>query len=310
VRFFGELRKNPKGLACFAVIVLLVFTAVFGPALIQHDPTLQVISKRFLPPFYAEGGSLGHPLGADAMGRDILSRVVVSTRTSFSIAIVVIAIIMTVGSLVGLISGCFGGIVDTVLMRIVDFQLSFPFILLALLLLAVFGPGYTTLILALSVAFWVNFARLVRSETLKLREAEFVQAAHSIGVSHFAIIFRHILPNALPSIIVLATLDIAVIIISEAALSFLGLGIQPPTPLVGHDDQRRPQLSLPQLLDGSGSGDRDHSHRRAVAPPNEERGAWPGPPSSATPTGSSPGTARPDVTSTAATAMSSSATSA
>ena len=118
-------------------------------------------------------------------------------------------------------------------MRVVDFQLSFPFLLLALILLAIFGPGFETLILALSVAFWVNFARLVRSETLKLRETEFVQAARSIGVSHAAIMVKHILPNAFPSIIVLATLDVAIVIISEAALSFLGLGIQPPTPSWG-----------------------------------------------------------------------------
>jgi len=232
-RFFRDLVRSPKGMVGFVIIVILLATAALAPLLAPHDATLQVLTDRFLPPFYAEGGSVDHLIGADNMGRDLLSRVILATRTSVTVALIVIAIIMVFGSAVGLLSGYFGGIVDTLLMRLVDFQLSFPFILLALLLLAIFGPGFSTLIVALSVAFWVNFARLVRSETLKLREAEFVQAARSIGVSHAAIMIKHILPNTLPSIIVLATLDIAVIIISEAAMSFLGLGIQPPTPSWG-----------------------------------------------------------------------------
>ncbi len=232
-RFFAELRRAPKGMIGFAIIAIVLFTAAFAPLFAPHDPTMQVLGDRFRPPFYAPDGSLSHFLGADNMGRDILSRVILGARTSVFVAIVVIVIIAVFGSTVGLLSGYFGGILDAVLMRVVDFQLSFPFLLLALILLAIFGPGFETLILALSVAFWVNFARLVRSETLKLRETDFVQAARSIGVSHAAIMVKHILPNAFPSIIVLATLDVAIVIISEAALSFLGLGIQPPTPSWG-----------------------------------------------------------------------------
>ena len=232
-RFFSELRLAPKGMIGFSMIAVVLVTAAFAPLLVPHDPTMQVLGDRFHPPFYAPDGNLSHFLGADNMGRDILSRVILGARTSVLVALVVIAIIAVFGSTVGLLSGYFGGILDAVLMRIVDFQLSFPFLLLALILLAIFGPGFETLILALSVAFWVNFARLVRSETLKLRETDFVQAARSIGVSHAAIMVKHILPNAFPSIIVLATLDIAIVIISEAALSFLGLGIQPPTPSWG-----------------------------------------------------------------------------
>jgi len=232
-RFFAELRRAPKGMIGFAIIATVLVTAAFAPLLVPHDPTMQVLGDRFRPPFYAPDGSLSHFLGADNMGRDILSRVILGTRTSVFVALVVIVIIAIFGSTVGLLSGYFGGILDAFLMRIVDFQLSFPFLLLALILLAIFGPGFETLILALSVAFWVNFARLVRSETLKLRETDFVQAARSIGVSHAAIMVKHILPNAFPSIIVLATLDVAIVIISEAALSFLGLGIQPPTPSWG-----------------------------------------------------------------------------
>ena len=232
-RFFAELGRAPKGMIGFAVIAIVLITAAFAPLLVPHDPTMQVLGDRFRPPFHAPDGSLSHFLGADNMGRDILSRVILGTRTSVFVALVVIVIIAVFGSTVGLLSGYFGGILDAVLMRIVDFQLSFPFLLLALILLAIFGPGFETLVLALSVAFWVNFARLVRSETLKLRETDFVQAARSIGVSHAAIMVKHILPNAFPSIIVLATLDVAIVIISEAALSFLGLGIQPPTPSWG-----------------------------------------------------------------------------
>lgn len=233
LRFLDDLRRSPKGMVGFAIILVLFFTAAFAPWLAPHDPTLQVLGDRFMPPAYLDGGTIDHLIGADNMGRDLLSRVILSTRTSVSVALIVIVIIVVFGSTVGLLSGYFGGIVDSVLMRLVDFQLSFPFILLALLLLAIFGPGFSTLVVALSVAFWVNFARLVRGETLRLRQAEFVQAARSIGVGHAAIMIKHILPNALPSIIVLATLDIAVIIISEAAMSFLGLGIQPPTPSWG-----------------------------------------------------------------------------
>lgn len=232
-RFFAELRRAPKGMIGFAIIAIVLVTATFAPLLVPHDPTMQVLGDRFRPPFYAPDGSLLHFLGADNMGRDILSRVILGTRTSVFVALIVIVIIAVFGSTVGLLSGYFGGVLDAILMRIVDFQLSFPFLLLALILLAIFGPGFETLIFALSVAFWVNFARLVRSETLKLRETDFVQAARSIGVSDAAIMVKHILPNAFPSIIVLATLDVAIVIISEAALSFLGLGIQPPTPSWG-----------------------------------------------------------------------------
>lgn len=232
-QFVANLMRSPKGLIGGAIVVLVLGTAAFAPWLMPNDPTQQVLANRFLPPAYAAGGDIRHLLGSDHMGRDILSRVIIGTQASMGVALIVIFIIVSFGSAVGLIAGYFGGALDSVLMRIVDFQLSFPFILLALILLAIFGPGFWTLVLALSVAFWVNFARLVRSETLKLRDAEFVQAAIGIGVSKAAILVKHILPNAMPAIIVLATLDFAVIIISEAAMSFLGLGIQPPTPSWG-----------------------------------------------------------------------------
>jgi ABC-type dipeptide/oligopeptide/nickel transport system permease subunit len=232
-RFLSELRGSAKGLTGFAIVVLVVLVALFAPHLAPHDPTEQVIDNRFLPPAWAEGGRWTDVLGADNLGRDIFSRVLVGTQTSIVIGFAVVFMAMVVGSLLGAAAGYAGGFVDTLIMRIVDFQLSFPFILLAIVFMAIFGPGLWSTMIALTVAIWVNYARLVRGETLKLRELEYIQAAHTIGVSGTAIVLRHVLPNALPTIIVMATLDVAWVIIFEAALSFLGLGVQPPTPSWG-----------------------------------------------------------------------------
>jgi ABC-type dipeptide/oligopeptide/nickel transport system permease subunit len=232
-RFLRELLRNPKGLTGFVLVLSVLLIALFAPVIATNDPAEQVITHRFLPPFWAEGGKLTHPLGGDNLGRDIFSRVVHGTRISVVVALIVIAVIVVFGTAVGLASGYFGRLVDSILMRIVDFQLSFPFILLALLLLAILGKSFWTLVLALSVAFWVNIARLVRGETMRIRSLEFVQAARGIGVPEWRIITGHILPNTLPALVVLATLDVAVIVLAEAAMSFLGLGIQPPTPSWG-----------------------------------------------------------------------------
>jgi ABC-type dipeptide/oligopeptide/nickel transport system permease subunit len=232
-RFLRELLRSPKGLTGFVLVAVVLLVALFAPVIATNDPAEQVITHRFLPPLWAEGGKLTHPLGGDNLGRDIFSRVVHGTRISVVVALIVIAVIVVFGTAVGLASGYFGRLVDSILMRIVDFQLSFPFILLALLLLAILGKSFWTLVLALSVAFWVNIARLVRGETMRIRSLEFVQAARGIGVPEWRIITGHILPNTLPALVVLATLDVAVIVLAEAAMSFLGLGIQPPTPSWG-----------------------------------------------------------------------------
>ncbi|MBM3517878.1 MAG: ABC transporter permease [Alphaproteobacteria bacterium] len=231
-KFLDELRGSSKGLSGFVMIVLVLLVTAFSPYLMPHDPTEQIIAHRFAPPVF-DGGTYEHFLGADNLGRDILSRVILGTQTSIAVGFLVVLIAVVVGSTLGAISGYFGGYVDTAIMRLADFQLSFPFILLAIIFMAIFGPGFWSLVVALAVAIWVNYARLVRGETLKLRELEFVQAAHSIGVRDATIIVRHILPNVMPSMVVMATLDIAWVIIFEAALSFLGLGIQPPTPSWG-----------------------------------------------------------------------------
>ena len=231
-RFFEELCASPKGMTGFVCMTVIVIVAIFAPLLLPADPTEQIIKNRFMPPVFA-GGEWPHFLGADNLGRDIFSRVILGTQTSVAVGAFVVVLALVVGSALGAIAGYFGGLVDSFIMRLTDFQLSFPFILLAIIFMAIFGPGFTSLVIALAVAIWVNYARLVRGETLKLRELEFIQAARSIGVRHSIIILRHVLPNVLPSIIVMATLDIAFVIIFEAALSFLGLGIQPPTPSWG-----------------------------------------------------------------------------
>ena len=231
-RFFQELGASPKGMTGFVCMAVIVVVAIFAPYLLPVDPTEQVIRNRFLPPVFS-GGEWPHLLGADNLGRDIFSRVILGTRTSVAVGAFVVLIALVVGSALGAVAGYFGGLVDTVIMRLTDFQLSFPFILLAIIFMAIFGPGFTSLVIALAVAIWVNYAKLVRGETLKLRELSFIQAARSIGVRHTVIILRHVVPNVLPSIVVMATLDIAFVIIFEAALSFLGLGIQPPTPSWG-----------------------------------------------------------------------------
>jgi ABC-type dipeptide/oligopeptide/nickel transport system permease subunit len=232
-RFVDGIKSSPKGITGAVILALMLVLAILGPMIAPHDPAFQVVANRFLPPAWIEGGDWSFVLGGDNLGRDIFSRVLVGTQLSIALGVAVVFAAMVTGSLIGAIAGYFGGFVDSVIMRIVDFQLSFPFILLAIMCMAVLGPGLWSTFLALSIAIWVNYARLVRGEALKLRDLEYIQAARCIGAGHTAIVLKHILPNVLPTIIVMATLDVAWVIIFEAALSFLGLGIQPPTPSWG-----------------------------------------------------------------------------
>jgi len=232
-RFLAELRASPKGMSGFAILLVVLVVTAFAPWLAPHDPALQSVDVKFMPPAWEEGGDWAYVLGGDNLGRDIFSRVIEGSQASILIGFTVVLAAMIVGSLLGAVAGYFGGIADSAVMRVVDFQLSFPFILLAIVFMAILGPGLWSTFVALSVAIWVNYARLVRGETLKLREQEYIQAARCIGVSAVTIVLRHVIPNVLPTIIVMATLDVAWVIIFEAALSFLGLGVQPPTPSWG-----------------------------------------------------------------------------
>lgn len=231
--YFGELRRSKKGLTGAILLAIMILVAVLAPVLAPHDVAAQSIESQFALPFFLSGGSINHLFGADNLGRDTLSRVIFGTQISLGVGLFVILVSVSVGAVLGAIAGYYGGLIDNVIMRIGDFQLSFPFILLAIVFMAILGPGFWSMVVALTIALWVNYARLVRGEALKIRELEYVQAAEAIGVSKMRIIWGHIIPNALPAIIVLGTLDIAWVIIFESALSFLGLGIQPPTPSWG-----------------------------------------------------------------------------
>jgi ABC-type dipeptide/oligopeptide/nickel transport system permease subunit len=232
-RFGSQLIRSAKGLTGATLIGLAILAAITAPIVSPHDPLKIAARGKFAKPGLL-GGNANYPLGGDNLGRDIFSRVLYGSRASLAIGFLVTAIASTVGSILGGIAGLRGGIVDTAIMRLVDLQLSIPFIILALLFFAILGPGFWSVFAALSVALWVNYARLVRGETLTIREMEYVVAAETIGVPKTRILLVHILPNVLPSILVLATLDMAFVIIFESSLTFLGLGIQPPTPTWGY----------------------------------------------------------------------------
>lgn len=228
-----DLKNSPTAIFGLIVVVIVVLCAIFAEVLTPYDPTSTELTLRLRPPWPLEGNPAGHPLGTDALGRDILARLFYGARVSLLVGIVSVFISGTLGVTLGLLTGYFGGWFDDVLMRIADVQLAFPFILLMLAVLAVIGPGLRNLIIVLGVTGWVTYARVVRGQVLSLREKEFIEAARSIGVKNGRIIFRHIMPNLLGPVIVIASFAVASTIISEASLSFLGLGVKPTTPTWG-----------------------------------------------------------------------------
>ncbi len=218
-----------------ALLILAVVTvvAIFGPAMSPFDPNRQNIMLRLAEPGADGARGATHWLGSDALGRDVLSRLLYGARISLLVGISAIAVGGTIGVTAGLVSGYFGGWIDDVIMRLGDIQLAFPFILLAIMFLVVLGPGVGNLILVLGIGQWVTYARIVRAQTLSLREKEFVEAARALGDSTTAIIFRTILPNIVAPLTVIASFNVAAVILSEAALSFLGLGVPPDVPTWG-----------------------------------------------------------------------------
>jgi peptide/nickel transport system permease protein len=212
---------------------LLVIPAVFASQVAPHDPLSGGLSKRLKPPVWQEGGSMEYPLGTDKVGRDILSRIIHGARVSLVVSMVAIFVGGTLGTALGLISGYFGRWVDSVIMRLVDISLSLPTILLALVLVAAVGPSFGTVITVLVVLLWARYARLVRGETLAIKERDFIARARVAGASHTRIMFRYIFPNVVNSLIVLATLQVGYVILLESALSFLGAGLPRPTPAWG-----------------------------------------------------------------------------
>jgi peptide/nickel transport system permease protein len=209
------------------IVGIAIVAALFGPPLSPQDPAAQELSRRL------EGPSLAHPFGLDELGRDIFARIVSGARISLMVGLAVVGVSSLAGMFFGSIAGYFGGRVDDAISRVIDVLMAFPGILLAIALVAVLGPSLRNVVLALSVIGWVGYARLVRGQALRAREFEYVQAARALGASARRIVIRHILPTALPAVVVQATLGMAGAIIAEASLSFLGLGVQPPTPSWG-----------------------------------------------------------------------------
>lgn len=229
----GRLRRL-RFLAVGAGIVALgIASAVLAPLLAPHDPYLPAVSLRLMPPVWDAGGSWTHPLGTDPLGRDLLSRIIYGARVSISAGALAVTVAMVLGVLMGLLAGYYGGGADAVISNLVDVMLAFPFLLLALAAIAVVGPSFGNMIVVLGVTGWPIYTRVVRAETLKYREREFVQAARALGLGSPRIIWGHVLPNLVNTIIVMASLEVARMIILESFLSFLGLGIQPPTPSWG-----------------------------------------------------------------------------
>ena len=227
----ASLRRLP--LIPTTIIVLFIVISLFGEWLTPASAYDQNLRLRFLPPSWLEGGDARFLLGTDNLGRDILSRIIVGARASFIVAISALTFGSAMGSIIGLASGYFGGKLDTFIMRTADGMMAFPLVLAALLLVAVIGPGVHTVVIATSLVLWARFARLIRSEVLSVRERDFVKLARIAGASSLRIMFVHILPNVLNSVVVLLTLQLGFVIIVEATLSFLGAGVPPPTPTWG-----------------------------------------------------------------------------
>ncbi|MEF2074415.1 ABC transporter permease [Consotaella aegiceratis] len=232
--FFRELLRSRAGLVGAVLLVFIVALALLAPMLDLPDPTRGDLRARLADPTWSGLFSPGaHPLGTDEVGRDILSRLIFGSRMTLIVAATAVLLGGVVGTVLGVLAGYKGGLTDRLLMRLVDIQLAIPLMLLALLVVAALGPSLHNVVLVLALTSWIRYARIIRAQVLSLREREFVQSAHAIGASTARIMFLHILPNVLTPALVVGTLELARVIIMDAALSFLGLGVQPPTPSWG-----------------------------------------------------------------------------
>jgi peptide/nickel transport system permease protein len=227
------LRRNHIALLGLAIVLATAIAAVFAPLLSPADPVKNHLLDRLTPPMWVSGGSPRYPLGTDTLGRDVLSRLLYGSRISLIVGGAAVAISGLLGVFLGLLSGYYAGRLDDVLMRLGDIQLAFPILVLAIAVLAVLDANLWNVILVLGISGWITYARIVRGETLSLTQREFVEAARAVGAPDRVILWRHLLPNVLPPITVVATFSVARVIIAEASLSFLGLGIPPPTPSWG-----------------------------------------------------------------------------
>ena len=222
------------GVAATVVLLMIVASAILAPWISPHDPLAVDIRHRLSPPAWMDGGTHEHLLGTDPVGRDLLARMIYGGRVSLVVGIAAVLMSATIGVLLGLAAGYFGGRLDWTIMTGINVMLTFPFVLLALAVVAVLGPSLKNMILVLGVAGWPIYARVVRAETLAIRERDFIVAGRALGMSHLRLMFLQIAPNLTSVIVVIATLQVAQVIIAESFLSFLGLGIQPPTPAWGN----------------------------------------------------------------------------
>ena len=223
-RAWRRFALNPAALIGSLILLVIVSAAIAAPWVAPHDPMKQSLLRRFTPPVWQQGGNPTYPLGTDQVGRDVLSRMIHGARISLLVGVAAVLVSLTVGVTAGLASGFLGGKVDTVIGTVVDVTLSFPQILLALAFVAALGPSLLTIVVVLGLTGWERYTRVVRAEVMALREKEFIEAARAIGVGRPRIIFRHVLPNTVSSIVVMSTLQVAQAILAEAALSFLGVG--------------------------------------------------------------------------------------
>jgi peptide/nickel transport system permease protein len=229
-----SLLKAGWPIIALGILAIMLFLALFGPQIAPKDPNRQNLILRLRPPMVAdEAGYVEFPLGTDSLGRDVLSRIIYGARISLMVGVVAVLIGGVMGTTLGLLAGYFGGVLDDVIMRIADIQLAFPFILLTIMVLVVLGSGVMNLVLVLGIGQWVTYARIARGQTISQREKEYVEAARSIGARDSRILFRAILPNTLAPLIVIASFNVASVILSEASLSFLGLGVPPTVPTWG-----------------------------------------------------------------------------
>jgi len=233
-RSWRRLWRLKWGLVAAVLMLLIVGVSAAAPWIAPYSPVEVDIRHRLAPPAWMDRGTPDHVLGTDQIGRDLLSRMIYGGRVSLLIGVAAVLVSSTIGVLLGLGAGYFGPRVDWTIMTLVNVMLTFPFVLLALAVIAVLGPSLVNMVIVLGVADWPLYARVLRAETMSLRERDFMTAARALGMSHLRIIFRQLLPNLVSVIVVIATLQVARVIILESFLSFLGLGVQPPTPAWGN----------------------------------------------------------------------------
>jgi peptide/nickel transport system permease protein len=233
VTLLRRLVRRRTALFGLLVVLMVMLAAVLAPLFAPFDPLEQDIGQRLREPGWQDAQGRVHPLGTDHLGRDILSRIVYGSRIALVVGLAAVLISGVLGMVIGLVAGYFGGRVDDFLMRLADIQLAFPFILLAIAVIGVLGPSLRNIIIVIGVSSWVVYARVVRGEVLSIREREYVQAAVALGSRHGRVLRQHVLPNTFTPWLVVATQDMARVIVIESALSFLGLGVQPPTPTWG-----------------------------------------------------------------------------